>query len=232
MILKPASRRRASAISAARLSQKRCQCHAGAGLGHALGRRRSASSHSSRRTRQNSNLAQVRFAGAAEKLAAIRRVQCGHARQGAAPADVAWPDLRAGGPKRRLRRRCARLVCGRCAGRRYRAQFILLSPHPRRLDARGRRACAGLRRYSGRGRQHRAAGRGDRAFSRERLHGDARFSQGAARHRAEAWQGRVLPQAWPRVRRSVAGVIARRAQRARRYGSAVLCDRRGRRDRL
>ena len=133
------------------------------GWAQASRRRRSEVRHLARGAGQAAAAAQVRSAGAAKGQPAVRRLQRHAARQGQAPAHVARPDLRAAGPRRRLRRRGARAVRRRLPRRRHRAQFVFLSPDARRLHPGGRRARARLRRHSRRHRQHRAAARRHRA---------------------------------------------------------------------
>ena len=129
--------------------------------------------------------------------------------QGQAPAHVARADLRAGGPRRRLRRRGARAVRRGIPPGRHRAQFVFLSSDARRLHPRSRRPCARLRRHPRRHRQHRAAARRHRALQAGRLHRHAGLHQDPARHRGQGRQGRILDQARARLRRGAAGDASR-----------------------
>ena len=160
------------------------------------------------------------LAAAAERQSAVRRLQCHAARQGQAPAHVARADLRAGRPRRRLRRRGARAVRRRLPRRRHRAQFVFLSPDARRLHPGGGRACARLRRHSRRRRQHRAATRRrSRTTSRPAMSARRTFSRSCSTPRRRPAR---TPRRSSAALVSGAALPARCAQELGQRGVAVL----------
>ncbi len=213
-------------------AQGRRPCDDRAGLGQASRRRQCACGQLAQRPRQIAGAAQIRHYRLAEGNPAVRR-PCRHrARQGAPLADVAGADLRAGRPRHGLVRCRPRVVRRRLPPGRYRAQFLRLSSHRRRLHPRVGLPGTRLRGHSRRRRQYRAATRGDRALQAVRLYRHAGFPENPARRRRKDRQGRFLHQARAGLGRGIAGLAARGTGQARRRRAAMLRHRRIGRDRL
>ena len=194
-------------------------------LGQAARRRRSQRRDLACRARQAAGAAQVRPAGGAGG-AAVRRLQRDGARQGAAPADVAGADLRAG---RRgqdwwgAARACSRPASApatSCTTPSRTTPRPAASSWSRRARARLRGDSAGI----GTEQQIEAI-----AHFARRLYRHAGFPQDPARCRRQA--GKDVSRARGQLRRRCRPRFAR-AGRARRQGAAVLRHRRARRHRL
>ena len=191
---KPATLPHASASSSHRCPLL-LRTHVCAGVGEASRWNRRKSGQRARSPGEAAGSPQGRLRGVAESAPAVRRSQCHAGCRRETPADVTGADLRTRRRGRRLVGRGTRAVCSRVPQRRYRSQFLRLSPHARRLYHGVRRACTRLRGHSRRRRKHGATARGDRALQADRVCRYAGLPEDPARYRRKNGKRCVVAQA-------------------------------------